>query len=539
MGAIIWTCLALTLHQGPVKERYFNQQLLSFPITITNSHARIKKFVLLVSEDEGQNWQQADSRDPSEKALVYRAKRDGRYWFILQEVDLSNGERPADPKRVRPHQIICIDTVPPRIQVKAERLPDGRIRASWKIVEQVPELRSMVLEYHTRATHVDQWTPLPIISPALEGQHEFDPGRDGHTGEVSVRIRMKDQAGNASQGVAVLPASSSGTGISPAIAAPSKSPDSPAIGLIPSASTNPSNVPGRLTSQQTSRPPVDPTPMPFPGGGMPLKPPPASTDANRSGGVMPALAGSSIAASTDRGFNPPPSVARETAVNTPGVKIVKTREVRLDFTVAKVGPSGLGNADVYVTLDKGASWKKLPGDSPITLPPNVELRGPDPISGSVGVQLPLEGTVYGFIVAVKSKAGLAPPPPNPGDAPEILVELDTTAPRAQLFKPIADPSQPNTLVMSWSVTDRNLSDNPITLEWSEQANGPWSAIGGGPLSNSGQYAWHLPPQVPSRVYLRLTARDLAGNEGRAQTREPELIDLSIPQTKITGVAPGK
>lgn len=54
-------------------------------------------------------------------------------------------------------------------------------------------------------------------------------------------------------------------------------------------------------------------------------------------------------------------------VGTPAAKIVKTREVRLDFTVNKVGPSGLGNADVYITLDKGASWKKMPGEVPIRL----------------------------------------------------------------------------------------------------------------------------------------------------------------------------
>jgi hypothetical protein len=151
----------------------------------------------------------------------------------------------------------------------------------------------------------------------------------------------------------------------------------------------------------------------------------------------------------------------------------------------------------------------------------------------------MEGTVYGFIVAVKSKAGLAPPPPKANDAPEILVELDATPPQAKLFKPYADTSQANTLILGWAATDRNLAENPITLEWSEQKDGSWTPIGGGPLPNSGQYAWHLPAQTPSRVYLRLTVRDQAGNEARAQTDKPELIDLSIPQTKITGLAPAK
>ena len=227
----------------------------------------------------------------------------------------------------------------------------------------------------------------------------------------------------------------------------------------------------------------------------------------------------------------------EVPSNSPPLKIVKAREVRLDFTVAKIGPSGLGNADIYVTLDKATTWKKLRGEAVISLPRNVDLHGPDPIPGSVGVRLEGEGAIYGFIVAVKSKAGLAPPPPRPGDAPAILVELDITAPKAELFKPSPDPTQANTLILSWRATDRNLAENPIALEWSEQPDGTWNSIGGGPLPNSGQYAWRLPTQTPSNVYLRLTVRDQAGNDARAQTAKPVLIDLSIPQTKIIGLAP--
>lgn len=239
---------------------------------------------------------------------------------------------------------------------------------------------------------------------------------------------------------------------------------------------------------------------------------------------------------TDR--TPPPSAGSAAPPpGSPAVQIVKAREVRLDFTVAKVGPSGLGAADVYVTLDKGASWKKMPGgEVPISLSKNADLHGPE-VSGSVSVQLPTEGIIYGFLVAVKSKAGLAPPPPNAGDPPQALVEWDTRAPEGRLFKPKPDSTQPNTLLLGWEAKDRNLADKPITLEWAEQKDGPWKRIGEEPLPNSGQYSWHLPEGLPPRVYLRLTMSDRAGNESRAQTDNPVLIDLSVPQTTIIGVAP--
>jgi hypothetical protein len=91
--------------------------------------------------------------------------------------------------------------------------------------------------------------------------------------------------------------------------------------------------------------------------------------------------------------------------------------------------------------------------------------------------------------------------------------------------------------LGWEAKDRNLVENPITLEWAEQKDGPWKPIAEGPLPNNGQYPWRLPEGLPPRVYLRLTMRDAAGNEARAQTDKPELIDLSVPQTKIIRVAP--
>jgi hypothetical protein len=525
MGPIIWTCLALTIHQGPVQEYFMPDRGFKIPIKIDPKRAsELEELFLLVSQDKGGTWQQVDRKSPNEREFIYHAPEDGHYWFIVQQIDRNHRTMPASPSRAKPNMAVIVDTTRPQVKVTAERLPNGEIRARWTANDQYPDVRSLRMDYHTSAHPEGEWTPLGI-TPSLEGKHEF-PVREGLTGDIRIRVRMKDQAGNEGEDMAVVAATAASFA-----GGPSGSGEGPPISLIPPARSDSTSQPNQLTSQQSPRPALESPP----GQGAVIAPPPIAAPSVPAPAPAP-FSGMPIAANVER-TNLSGNGPAEAPANSPAVKIVKAREVRLDFTVGKVGPSGLGNADIYVTLDKGAHWKKMPGEVPISLAQGTDLHGTESVSGSVSVQLPAEGTIYGFIVAVKSKAGLAPPPPKDGDAPEALVELDTTAPKGQLFRPQPDPSQPNTLLLVWEAKDRNLADKPITLEWAEQKDGPWNPIGEGALPNTSQFPWRLPDRLPPRVYLRLTMRDLAGNEARAQTDKPELIDLSVPQTRITGVAP--
>jgi hypothetical protein len=121
-----------------------------------------------------------------------------------------------------------------------------------------------------------------------------------------------------------------------------------------------------------------------------------------------------------------------------------------------------------------------------------------------------------------------------------------------MYEPRPDPSQPDTLILSWNAVDRNMpaQGHPITLEWAERREGPWNSIAGDHLPNSmpagmpatdkvtGACSWHLLERMPSRVYLRLTVEDKAGNRAVAETATPVLIDLSVPETNVIGVTPG-
>ena len=221
----------------------------------------------------------------------------------------------------------------------------------------------------------------------------------------------------------------------------------------------------------------------------------------------------------------------------PPVQVVNKRTVKMEFDVGKFGPSGLGGVDVWVTTDDGATWEKSGVDPNAMLPTSPDALNAGPVRGSVTLQLNQEGVTYGYYLVVKSKAGLGKPDPQPGEPPQVRVELDATPPEAVLIKPKADPTQPDTLILMWEATDKHLTSNPITLEWSAQAgpDGPWNVIGAAELPNTGQMHWKPPANVPPSVYLRLTVRDTAGNKAVAQTPKPELIDLSVPEVSNIGL----
>jgi hypothetical protein len=211
----------------------------------------------------------------------------------------------------------------------------------------------------------------------------------------------------------------------------------------------------------------------------------------------------------------------------PLVQLIRQPQIALDYDVVKVGPSGVGRAEVWMTRDDGRNWEKFANVDDLKQGPLIV----DLSNQSEGAH---EG-VYGFTLIVYSKAGLARRPPLSGEPPDIRVELDMTPPDAKIGVPEQDPKDRNSLILRWSANDRNLDVKPICLFWSKQHDGPWQAIGSD-LTNSGHFTWHLPPDPPERVFLRLCVRDKAGNVSEVITPSAVLVDLSEPEVHLRGVA---
>src|SRR5262249_25035377 len=214
------------------------------------------------------------------------------------------------------------------------------------------------------------------------------------------------------------------------------------------------------------------------------------------------------------------------------------RQVTLEYDVTKFGPSGVSNVDVYVTRDDGRSWQPWGAVQNVSLPAPNDLKGPAAaLRRSLTVDLPAEG-VYGFYLVVKSGVGLGKAPPQGGTLPQVRIELDMTPPKADLYQLQPEPSRRDALVVSWEVSDRNLTAHPVTLEWAERRDGRWEPIANDLPAVPSRFTWQLPPGgIPPRVYLRLTVRGNAGNVSLAETPGPGLVDRNEPE--ITSGSVGK
>lgn len=203
-------------------------------------------------------------------------------------------------------------------------------------------------------------------------------------------------------------------------------------------------------------------------------------------------------------------------------RAVKSPRFEVNYRIDDVGPSGVSAVELFVTQNNGQKWFKY-GDDQDKQSPFV-------------VEVPEDG-LYGFAIRVRSGAGLADDPPQPGEEPSVVIVVDRTPPQVQLL-PIQQGAggQLNKITISWRMADDNPSDKPVSLAYSANPNGPWERICDWQQDTS-SFVWNVGQGAPSRLYVRLAARDAAGNHSFVDTPQPLLVDLSKPTARIVDVEP--
>ncbi len=583
--ALLTTCF----QQAPtsVEEWPLNTPKFQIPIRVQQERKEeIKELVLYVSKNNGKTWEVHTRAKPNQEAFSFAATEDGSHWFTIAIVDTKGRQEPPDITKAQVGQKVLVDTKKPELKLNAHKNGE-EIQVKWEVKDANADINSMKLECKIEGNDSNEWIPISI-KPVMDGSGTF---KVQGAGMLSLRLQISDTAGNFASTIVDVGSAKNGLGMPNLATIPTPTSTPPVSNLnaednksifnpqVPTISEKSLNTNLLASSNAVALPSFAEKPMPvnnfnvassaipLPAGnpvptaedelprsaqpsGVPVFPvsrgskdldlgsitPPTQTISGWNNGTAVSSPNGVLASSV---LPPVPvNIAAQKINETvnkkmqPSLQIVNKKQIRIDYEVAKYGPSGLGVVEIYSTIDEGQSWNLVLTETSPTVDPKSLL----PIKGSVVVPIAQEGVQVGYYVVVKSKAGLGKSPPVSGDKPHLCVEVDTTFPEAVLFSPQPEPGQRDSLVLTWKATDRNLSTNPVALEWSDKKDGPWNPIGPRELPNTGKYNWIMPSSMPANVYLKLTVRDSAGNIAVAQTQEPLLIDLNVPEVNVLGIS---
>ena len=220
-------------------------------------------------------------------------------------------------------------------------------------------------------------------------------------------------------------------------------------------------------------------------------------------------------------FSPLPAIS-EKMPDSANTQIIGTKRFQLNYDINAIDPSGVGQIDLWMTRDRGQTWKLWGQD-----PDNVS---PFPVEVS-------EEGVYGFRIVVRSKDGLAGRGPVRGEEADMWVQVDVTAPLVKITSvPYGRGSEAGQLVINYAASDSNLVLRPNRILWSTNPDGPWTTIEEN-LRNDDRLLWKPGQNVPKRIFLRIETADRAGNVGIHNLEQAIDISGLIPRGTIFGVVP--
>ena len=509
--------------QTELSPRVLRQVAFNIPFNVNGSRKPVE-VQLYVSTDAGVTWKFYARRLPSAGHFPFRAGGDGQFWFASRTVDQSRGA--PDTSGLRPELHVIVDTREPRFEFEAIAGADGQVRTSWRIVDQTLDPGTLKIVYQSQIGR--PWQTVPIdLKQSTATEQEFSGAaawRAETSGQtLNVRAEVSDRAGNKAVVSQRL--------FLPKVVNRANWPRNDSPPPDPFADVR---DPGDRNARWPSSPVADPA------GGRANAPLP-TVDRSKPGLHQASRPQASRAFNGDRpdpSATAPQPTQRVTEPDRsnggrpvlasdplpPGERPRMTQATRfqLDYQIDAVGPSGIKKIELWGTRDGGRNWSLWSVDHDQQSPIDVDVKA--------------EG-VFGFRVVIVGNNGLAGPAPRNGDLADLWVGVDMTPPTARLTSVIyGEGNRAGQLDIRWIADDARLMDRPITLLFSDQPSGPWTTIASG-LDNTGQYFWSIDPRVPKRIYLRIEARDQAGNLGEHQLAEPIAIAGLIPKARIRGVRP--
>lgn len=530
------SAIAATPQPIPTNKTRFRIPFKIDPAALQRMNAR--ELQLHVSKDGGVTWEMAQSLPPDSAKFEYQALGDGDYWFAVKTLDGRNQLHPP-VGQYETGLIVQVDTLAPLLDLTLQQLSAGKVQLTWNAADAHLDPATLKIEYLQPSSQ--DWEQVEI-TPKSSGQISWNVPDQG---QVKVRGTIADAAGNIGKGQTQAQIT--------AVADPPPKPKPgrrvPIAGLEEgqeqaSAISGPQDeTRGPLKLNGAAGKLANPRIAP------PVTPPitPSAEDADYKGPVITPFGGTAaapsvtpserfIAASANsrpdimkgRWGNEPettsidraPAATSSPMRNSGQRRIVSSRRFQIGYSIDDVGPSGIGAVELYITQDMGRKWWKY-GEDP-------DRRSP------FDVEVPQDGD-YGFAIRVRSGVGLTNDPPLPGEPPAIVVGIDQTPPSVELLSAQQGKgSDSNRVQVRWRIADEHLASKPVAIYYAPSRNGPWESVSSW-TDDHGSYEWTVMPGSPSQFYVRVVARDMAGNTAKADSPQPILVDLVRPNARIVDV----
>ena len=468
---------------GSNREQYTNKSRFKIPFKFDAAELEqlgAREVELWESRDRGASWKARNRVAPAAGKFQYEATESGSYWFCLKLIDRNQNLHPNTAPRAGLKVYVDLDQ--PQVDLQLSQGSPGTVQISWNVSDDALELNTLRLRI--RQPQRD-WKEHSIRRVATGS----DDIRVEGAGQFEAELSVADLAGNETverqtiriRGSSSTPASARGE----KIAARQRDPGGDRLEMA-------SQFPG-----------------PRPKG---TRPAPATAQVDRNTPAPPVA---------DAGVGP--KNVRRTSTTEPRtaaprtVRYVNTLQFDLKYRLRDVDADEQIPVELWMTADGGASWQMASRDDDGRSPLQVTVEQP----GEYGVQL-----------AWQSRSGRGAPRPQDGTPPRDLFIVDRRAPELEL-QGVHSSHKGNIQMVTirWRAADEHFSETPLRLLWGPTAEGPWTeAIA--ELPNEGRYDWKPDSQLPDSIFVRLEARDQAGNLRIAESPRPVRLSSVGPDDNL-------
>src|SRR5487761_1183124 len=181
-GVALAVALSAGLAKGSqVKRQYTTHtgfRVLFHPPSPGSSKDPPREVELHASADQGVTWSVVGTAKPSAGQILFRAPKDGEYWFMPRTKYASGLYLPKGPPLAA--MKVVVDTTPPVVELDARNDGAGEVLVHWHVADANLKRETFKLEYKVAALN-GKWQRVEAIDPTEA------PPQAGHlSGETTV-----------------------------------------------------------------------------------------------------------------------------------------------------------------------------------------------------------------------------------------------------------------------------------------------------------------------------------------------------------------